>query len=78
MKKALMEILACPECKGFGSIIEIDFDKVIPDRRRSLADGAVEPWNMFHSFLTVIAAGACFPAEALLETKFFPMAGCLA
>ncbi len=36
---------ACPECNGFGSIIEIDFDKVIPDRRRSLADGAVEPWN---------------------------------
>ncbi|HJO04050.1 MAG TPA: excinuclease ABC subunit UvrA [Acidobacteriota bacterium] len=36
---------ACPECKGFGSIIEIDLDKVIPDRRRSLADGAVEPWN---------------------------------
>ncbi len=36
---------ACPECKGFGSVIEIDLDKVIPDRRRSLADGAVEPWN---------------------------------
>ncbi len=36
---------ACPECKGFGSIIEIDLEKVIPDRRRSLADGAVEPWN---------------------------------
>jgi excinuclease ABC subunit A len=36
---------ACPECKGFGSIIEIDLGKVIPDRRRSLADGAIEPWN---------------------------------
>ena len=36
---------ACPECKGFGNIIEIDLGKVIPDPRRSLADGAVEPWN---------------------------------
>ena len=22
---------ACPECKGFGNIIEIDLDKVVPD-----------------------------------------------
>lgn len=36
---------ACPECKGFGSVIEMDLDKVIPDRSLTLAQGAVEPWT---------------------------------
>jgi excinuclease ABC subunit A len=36
---------ACPECDGLG--IEIFFDPalVVPDERRSLADGAVAPWT---------------------------------
>ena len=36
---------ACPECKGFGNIIEIDLDKVIPDKTLSIAEGAIEPWT---------------------------------
>jgi excinuclease ABC subunit A len=36
---------ACPECNGFGNIIEIDIDKVIPDKGLSLAEGAIEPWT---------------------------------
>jgi excinuclease ABC subunit A len=36
---------ACPECKGFGNILQYDPDLVIPDRSRSLAEGAVEPWS---------------------------------
>jgi excinuclease ABC subunit A len=36
---------ACPECKGFGNILKYDEDLVIPNRNRSLADGAVEPWT---------------------------------
>ncbi|GMV49968.1 MAG: excinuclease ABC subunit A [Nitrospira sp. OLB3] len=36
---------ACPECKGFGNILHYDRDLVIPDRSRSLAGGAVEPWS---------------------------------
>ena len=36
---------ACERCRGFGRIITIDYDLVIPDRRRSLADGAVRPWQ---------------------------------
>ncbi|MGQ0812446.1 MAG: excinuclease ABC subunit UvrA, partial [Nitrospiraceae bacterium] len=35
---------ACPECKGFGNILKYDEDLVVPDRTRSLADGAIEPW----------------------------------
>jgi excinuclease ABC subunit A len=36
---------ACPACKGFGNILRYDEDLVIPDRTRSLADGAIEPWT---------------------------------
>ena len=36
---------ACPECEGFGSVIGIDMDLVVPDRKKSLREGAVAPWN---------------------------------
>ncbi len=36
---------ACPVCKGFGNILRYDEELVIPDRTRSLAGGAVEPWT---------------------------------
>jgi excinuclease ABC subunit A len=36
---------ACPECKGFGNLLKYDEALVIPDRARSLAQGAIEPWT---------------------------------
>ncbi|HXI02490.1 MAG TPA: excinuclease ABC subunit UvrA, partial [Candidatus Saccharimonadales bacterium] len=36
---------ACGTCKGFGRIIQTDLSKVIPDPARSLAGGAVKPWQ---------------------------------
>nr|MDJ0666402.1 excinuclease ABC subunit UvrA [Desulfobacterales bacterium] len=36
---------ACDTCRGFGRVIDIDLDLIIPDRNRSLADGAVKPWG---------------------------------
>ena len=36
---------ACPECKGFGNVLKYDEALVVPDRTRSLAGGAVEPWT---------------------------------
>lgn len=36
---------ACPECEGFGNVIGIDMDLVVPDVGKSLRDGAVAPWN---------------------------------
>jgi excinuclease ABC subunit A len=39
---------ACPSCHGFGNLIEVDLDLVVPDKGRSLADGAIEPWNKPH------------------------------
>jgi excinuclease ABC subunit A len=36
---------ACPSCSGLGEKIEIDPWKVIPDRSKSIADGAIVPWS---------------------------------
>ncbi|MDQ2680302.1 MAG: excinuclease ABC subunit UvrA [Candidatus Eremiobacteraeota bacterium] len=36
---------ACPGCTGLGEKIEIDPDKVIPDRTKSIDDGAIVPWS---------------------------------
>jgi excinuclease ABC subunit A len=36
---------ACPPCRGFGRIIAIDYDAAIPDRSKTLAGGAVKPWQ---------------------------------
>jgi len=36
---------ACPRCQGFGNTIDFDMDLVIPDRNRSLNEGAVDPWS---------------------------------
>src|SRR6185436_15554567 len=35
---------ACETCRGFGRIIDIDLDLVIPDPGKSLSDGAIRPW----------------------------------
>jgi excinuclease ABC subunit A len=39
---------ACPSCHGFGNLIEVDLDLVVPDKHRSLSEGAIEPWNRPH------------------------------
>src|SRR5438552_1764314 len=39
---------ACPTCHGFGNIIELDMDLVVPDKTRTLQQGAIEPWTKAH------------------------------
>ena len=36
---------ACPACTGLGIRLEFAMDRVIPDRSRSIPDGAVAPWR---------------------------------
>lgn len=36
---------ACPECEGFGMVLGIDPDLVIPDKKLSVYEGAVSPWK---------------------------------
>ena len=35
---------ACETCRGFGRVIDIDLDLVLPDPGKSLSDGAIKPW----------------------------------
>jgi excinuclease ABC subunit A len=36
---------ACPRCQGFGNTIDFDLDLVIPDKTKTLGEGAIDPWN---------------------------------
>jgi len=36
---------ACPECQGFGRAMGIDMDKVVPDKEKTLRNGAIHPWT---------------------------------
>ncbi len=42
---------ACPRCKGLGTINQIDLDKVIPDRKKSIYDGAIIPLGKYKNQL---------------------------
>ena len=36
---------ACGRCQGFGNTIDFDLDLVIPDKSKTLGEGAIDPWN---------------------------------
>lgn len=36
---------ACPHCRGFGRVIEIDYRLAIPDRTKSIDEGAIKCWE---------------------------------
>ncbi|MFH0873429.1 MAG: excinuclease ABC subunit UvrA [Candidatus Komeilibacteria bacterium] len=36
---------ACPECTGLGSKLEVDADLVIPNKKLTIAEGAIRPWS---------------------------------
>ncbi|HOG93983.1 MAG TPA: excinuclease ABC subunit A, partial [Opitutaceae bacterium] len=36
---------ACPHCRGFGRVIEVDYRLAIPDANRSIDDGAIKCWE---------------------------------
>ena len=38
---------ACPKCKGLGVVNQIDIEKVIPDRKLSIHDGAITPLGKY-------------------------------
>ncbi len=42
---------ACPRCKGLGVVSELDMEKVIPDRQKSIYDGAIVPLGKYKNQL---------------------------
>ena len=51
---------ACPTCHGFGNVMEIDLDLVVPDQSKSILQNAIEPWSKPHyrSHLTELKRAA--------------------
>ena len=41
---------ACEECEGIGLNLNVDANLVVPNNKKSLADGAIEPWSKTTSF----------------------------
>ena len=39
---------ACATCHGFGNVIELDMDLVVPDPTLTIQEGAIEPWSKPH------------------------------
>lgn len=36
---------ACPKCRGFGRMVDIDLNQIIPDPYLPIEDGAIRPWG---------------------------------
>lgn len=41
---------ACGHCTGLGFLMKVDPDLIIPDRQKSLAEGAILPWSRSHNY----------------------------
>ncbi|MEW6328249.1 MAG: excinuclease ABC subunit UvrA [Thermodesulfobacteriota bacterium] len=37
---------ACPPCRGFGRVMDVDLDQVIPNRHLSIEQEAIRPWGL--------------------------------
>ena len=62
---------ACPSCDGLGRKLYMDPDLVVPEPERSLADGAIEPWNNTTStYYGQTLAGLAEQFGASLETPW--------
>lgn len=67
---------ACPDCDGLGVKLEVDQDLVIPDRTKTLSQGAIVPWNPISSqYYPQMLAQACESYGIDMETPFeeFPL-----
>src|SRR5580692_7703151 len=59
---------ACPRCQGFGNTIDFDPNLIIPDRSRTLAQGAIAPWTTpkyrpFHGEMIRFAKSVAIPTD---------------
>ncbi|MCL5264173.1 MAG: excinuclease ABC subunit UvrA, partial [Chloroflexi bacterium] len=66
---------ACPACTGIGTKLEVDPDLVIPNKKLSIAQGAIQPWSRastsdsyFHQMLDSVSRRFGFSMTAPVET----------
>ena len=69
---------ACPDCDGLGVKLEVDLDLIVPDRSKTLNEGALEPWKPVSSkyYPSLLAQAAAYegidmdtPFEDLTEKQ---------
>lgn len=63
---------ACPDCNGLGVNMELDPDMIIPDKRKSISDGAVAPRNgtpdsYYYQLLEAVADYFGFPTDTPIQ-----------
>ncbi len=62
---------ACPECDGLGVKLEVDPDLVVPDLRKSLAEGAIEAWEPKSStYYQQLLESACRHFDISMDVPF--------
>ncbi|MDX9750277.1 MAG: excinuclease ABC subunit UvrA [Flavobacteriales bacterium] len=68
---------ACPACNGLGQVSEVAIDKIVPDRRKSVARGAIVPlgsqkgtwiWKQVESVLEAYGHQLDTPVEDMEDT----------
>ncbi|MCP3953077.1 MAG: excinuclease ABC subunit UvrA [Desulfobacterales bacterium] len=57
----------CPDCNGIGSLLSMDVDKIIPDKKLSIREGAVRPWQNY--FLKPNGANGSWGAQQLVAVE---------
>ncbi|MDN6543572.1 MAG: excinuclease ABC subunit UvrA, partial [Lentilactobacillus parabuchneri] len=62
---------ACPDCDGLGVKLEVDLDLVVPDKTKTLREGALEPWNPISSqYYPALLEQACTAFNVDMDTPF--------
>lgn len=60
---------ACPDCDGLGMKLSVDEDLVIPDKDKSLSDGALVPWTN-SKYYTAMLEQACTALKIPLDKPY--------
>lgn len=62
---------ACPACEGLGAKLTVDEDLVVPDKNKTLRDGAMAPWNPISSeYYPSLLEQFCQSAGIDMDTPF--------
>ena len=61
---------ACPTCQGLGNTMEFDPDLIIPDKTKSISEGAIEPWGYEHGYYRQMLQSVAKHYDFSLDTPF--------
>lgn len=67
---------ACATCQGLGTLQQIDPDRIVPNRRLTIAEGAIRPWSRStnsETWMTRILAAAAKKHGFDLDTPFYKL-----